>query len=298
MSSTISLSKVAEVLGLLKQALEDELLGLHVGATVRAGRWGIVGAIVRHSDCLGSAFLRLQSIWARLNSSSTLNLRVDGEHAEVEWDCAFERPSPDVEDLMLAAFVAAAREISGVHFPVTTVYFRRAPPGSLREHEKFYGGALRFRQPIRLLRVPASVLVLRSRVADYRRGELAERAVRHALEARAEHHEGRFLTAARDTLEASVVHGIPTVEGVATRLHLSARALNARLKRSGLTFRALRDGTLCSMAVRMLRVPDASIEDVAENLGFSEKSAFSRAFKKWTGTTPGAFRAAYLESAP
>ncbi len=292
--STVPLSKVGLAIGLAKKELDDDLLGLHLGVGFGTERCAAVGEMIRHSENLASGLLRIQAHWSHINTYSTIGLRVDKGVAEIAWECATERPSPDVEDFIMASFVAVAREISGVAMSMSSVYLRRPPPRDTRGHDLFFGCSVRFRQPLCLLRLPLSVFMLPTKQPDPRLAQRAERKVTEALARSKECPKEVFLTTVRTALENCVPRGIPTVESVAEELRIPPRALRAQVKAVGLTFRALRDGVLRSMAIHHLRTPELSLDEVAEKTGFSEQSAFSRAFKNWTGTTPGAFRSSYL----
>jgi len=86
----------------------------------------------------------------------------------------------------------------------------------------------------------------------------------------------------------------PDLEAVAQHLHISAQTLRRHLREEGTSFQALKDQLRRDIAIYHLGRNDLSLQQIAEQLGFSEPSAFHRAFKKWTGLTPGAYRAQEL----
>ena len=83
----------------------------------------------------------------------------------------------------------------------------------------------------------------------------------------------------------------PDLEAVATQLHISPQTLRRHLREEGTSFQELKDQLRRDIAIYHLGRADLSLQQIAEQLGFSEPSAFHRAFKKWTGLTPGAYRA-------
>jgi AraC-like DNA-binding protein len=83
----------------------------------------------------------------------------------------------------------------------------------------------------------------------------------------------------------------PDLESVAAHLHSSPQTLRRHLREEGTSFQALKDQLRRDIAIYHLGRADLSLQQIAEQLGFSEPSAFHRAFKKWTGLTPGAYRA-------
>ncbi len=85
--------------------------------------------------------------------------------------------------------------------------------------------------------------------------------------------------------------GFPSFDMISSALAMSAPTLRRRLKREGTTFQQLKDQARCEAAKLCLNRHDLSINEVALQMGFTDPSAFHRSFKKWTGQTPGQFRA-------
>ena len=86
----------------------------------------------------------------------------------------------------------------------------------------------------------------------------------------------------------------PDLEAVAAHLHISPQTLRRHLREEGTSFQELKDQLRRDIAIYHLGRAELSLQQIAEQLGFSEPSAFHRAFKKWTGLTPGAYRAQEL----
>jgi AraC-like DNA-binding protein len=80
----------------------------------------------------------------------------------------------------------------------------------------------------------------------------------------------------------------PTLQDLAATLHVHPRTLGRRLEAEGMSFRALADDVRRRLALDLLADPDATIDCVAGRLGYADAASFSRAFKRWTGETPGA----------
>jgi AraC-like DNA-binding protein len=84
--------------------------------------------------------------------------------------------------------------------------------------------------------------------------------------------------------------GVPRARDLASKLGLSERSLHRRLKAQGQSFRSILEQAQRQLAEGLLRKSQHSIAEIAFLTGFSEQSAFNRAFKRWTGQTPAAFR--------
>jgi AraC-like DNA-binding protein len=80
------------------------------------------------------------------------------------------------------------------------------------------------------------------------------------------------------------------IRPLARELHMSVRTLQRRLGEEGTSFAGLVDEVRHELARALLRRSDLSLVDVAGRVGFAEFATFSRAFKRWTGIAPGAYR--------
>jgi AraC-like DNA-binding protein len=89
----------------------------------------------------------------------------------------------------------------------------------------------------------------------------------------------------RRVLRSALSNADPQLSATAKRLGLTARSLQRRLQDEGTSFQALRDETRRALADRYL-TEGLSLAEISFLLGFSEPSAFFRAFKRWTGRTP------------
>jgi AraC-like DNA-binding protein len=84
--------------------------------------------------------------------------------------------------------------------------------------------------------------------------------------------------------------GFPDLETVAERLHMSGRTFKRKLQEHGTGFRELVEAVRRAEAIRLLNTTGLSVAQIARRLGYADASSFTRAFHKWTSTTPGAFR--------
>lgn len=91
-------------------------------------------------------------------------------------------------------------------------------------------------------------------------------------------------------IEPMLASGPVRIESVARLLGCSRQTLYRRLKTEGVTFAALLDGLRRRLALRFVREQGLPVKEAAWRLGFSDPAAFSRAYKRWTGTSPSAAR--------
>ena len=152
-----------------------------------------------------------------------------------------------------------------------------------------FGGQLRFDQPHDELLYCQSYLSLRIRQQDpvvhkfLRQQAMAQLEMLHSQ-------SGGFLARIEKLIKGRMGSGGVTLKDLAPELGMSPRTLQHRLDRYGVNFRNLVDGLRHSQAKQHLRLTDLSLAEIADMLGFSNQTSFQRAFKRWTGQTPGEFR--------
>ena len=120
-------------------------------------------------------------------------------------------------------------------------------------------------------------------------GEVAKAFEARAAERKAPPRPSPFRTEVEKRLEPLLASGEVGIERLARDLGYSRQTLYRRLKAEGITYEQLLDGLRHRLALRFLR-EGLSVKDAAYRLGFSDPAAFSRAFKRWTGTSPSDMR--------
>jgi len=116
-------------------------------------------------------------------------------------------------------------------------------------------------------------------------GEVAK-----AFEAKAAPPKSEFRDEVERRIEPMLASGPVRIDAVARALGCGRQTLYRRLKAEGVTFAALLDDLRRRLALRFVRELGLSVKESAYRLGFSDPAAFSRAFKRWTGTSPSAAR--------
>ena len=102
--------------------------------------------------------------------------------------------------------------------------------------------------------------------------------------------ESQFIGQLRQYVREELADRLPTLASLANKARTNSRALQRRLQAERTSFQALLDSVREDIARTRLREPGTTIGDLAFELQYSDESTFVRAFKRWTGMTPGAFR--------
>ncbi|MFI2237356.1 AraC family transcriptional regulator [Streptomyces chrestomyceticus] len=205
------------------------------------------------------------------------------------------RPYPEATFLAESVMIIWHRLSSwliGRRIPLRHARFAHPAPAHAHEYELLFGCAVRFGAPrtaaafdARWLAAPvvrdeaALTAMLRRAPADL----LSRREYGTTVTERVR----RTLVLA---LRAAGPARLPEVAEVAARLAVSPATLRRRLQEEGTSYRRLKDAVRRDAAISSLAAGREPIAELAARLGFSEDTAFHRAFRRWTGTTPGAYR--------
>lgn len=264
-------------------------LGLRVAAGISARHFGVVGYAALACATLGQALQRLERYQVSVYdvNPATVWPQPDGGVA-VEWGVARGRPGALVDETAIASLVQLARDMTGQHWPVRAVSFVNEAPVDLRPYEAFFGGHISFGAPVTRLVLDAPCLSLPLRKSDP--------ALLALLDQQAESLLARVASvpapveAWRRTLIGLIREGRPTLADLARAHGLSARSLQRHLAHEGQGFQQLLDDTRRHLADAYLRDPGLELAEIALWLGYSEQSAFTRAFRQWTGLAPAQWR--------
>jgi AraC-like DNA-binding protein len=265
----------------------DRALGLHVAEQVRPAAFDALGYVFRFSRTLGDGFQRLARYHRFVDDLLTLVIETTGDEARVCLD-GIDRMTRQTAEFMLATLTRAARTETGRRdLDPVVVEFAFAKPRDTADHQRFFHSPLRFGRRRNCLVLNRTALRLPLRHAEPELRDILERRVRDVI-ARLPPLD-TVVTRTRFRLSERLREGRPTAASVGRQLGMSARSLHRRLREEGTTLRRLLQALRRELAERYL-AEGASINETAFLLGYSEASAFQRAFRRWTGSTPAAYR--------
>lgn len=173
---------------------------------------------------------------------------------------------------------------------ITAISFAHAPRASTRKYREAFVKALRFQQPVPFFDLARSSLSMSIADGDDQRFKLIRQQCRTEFSLRAYH---RFFLSDKVRLLLQAGSGKPSQADVADQLHMSERSFRRELRKEGGSFRRIRDQIALQKSQQLLRDSDLHIDEIAGMLGYSEARAFIRAFRKWTGMSPGQCRKQY-----
>ncbi|MBD9483443.1 AraC family transcriptional regulator [Pseudomonas sp. PDM14] len=270
----------------------DPDIGLHLGEVMKPRLLDVVGYLLLASRDLDEAlrsFLRFQHILA---GGFVAQLQVEGEQARLVLDLNYQAFAPLRQQMECLAllFLKLLRFITDDEFHIVALAFRHPRPRRLGEHRRLFGLQPSFACAHDALHFPAALLKRPSRTAN---PGLHRLLWQHAEEQLAQLVENDLLNRLRYLLGVRLGQADCSLQACAGELGLSAAALQRGLAAQNSTLRQVREAVQQARAHELLQAGQA-IRDVCRACGFAELSPFYRAFRRWYGIAPDAYRAKLL----
>ncbi|WP_432754233.1 AraC family transcriptional regulator [Pseudomonas sp. WMBT8] len=268
--------------------LPEQGLGLCVGNQNVLGTLGLLGHVISLCKTLRDAFAVGERHQHTSGGIATSRTHEGTQEVMVDVECLL--PYAEVQVFAAEEFFASlmiyGRTLVGSEFKPLRMEFMHAPPVYAGEYQRLFGDDVRFG-------CLHNRMVLETRWLDVPLPNHHALALRQAiglleLES-AELHRKMDLIQAVERAISRDLQG-SQLEKVARDLNMSGRTLRRRLTDHGLTFEALLEQVRRSRTMGLLGNPGLSIERITQEVGYSDVRSFRRAFKRWTGLSPSAFR--------
>jgi AraC-like DNA-binding protein len=267
----------------------DKLFGLHFGESLQLAALGVVGEIIQTSTTVGQAITTAASLTPLLTNAVAMDVQHNEGTITITLDKTGqvnENVTAQIADFLMAFVI---RELDGL-------LFRKVKPTQV---------TLPFANPsadyVRVLRaVPKTAakygITLDASYADEpiitANFEIQKHLLRKVTDA--VESSDRFRSKVQDYVSKNAYLGILTLEDVAANFNITPRSLQRRLQEESTTFQEIADEVRKSIALHYLESGQYQMKEISSILGYNEVSAFSRAFKRWTGRAP----MEYLEKTP
>lgn len=272
--------------------LDDPLIGLHLGQTITARHLGVLGAVALACENLGAAFLRLQRYQRLIYDVNPMITRTGAGWIDVLWDISQGRAGRLNEHTGYTVLAQFARDLVRSPIDPMLVRFAGAAPADARPFEAYFGCPVLFDQPEAGLRFSLEMLALPLKSPDAALIALLEQHADRLLAALPQQEE--IVERVRKAMVQVLRDGEPDIAAISAALHCSPRTLQRHLAQAGTSFRGELNLVRHELAAAYLRDRRLQIADIALLLGYSEHSAFTRAYREWTGMSPQQARASAL----
>ncbi|MFA7943476.1 AraC family transcriptional regulator [Pseudomonas brenneri] len=270
------------------KVLPDQGLGLCVGNQNVLGTLGLLGHVISLCKTLRDAFAVGERHQHTSGGIATSRTHESAQEVMVEVECLL--PFAEVQVFAAEEFFASlmvyGRTLVGSEFKPLRMEFMHAPPLYAAEYQRLFGDDVRFG-------CLHNRMVLEARWLDVSLPNHHALALRQALgllelESAQLHRKMDLIQAVERAISRDLQGS--QLEKVASDLNMSGRTLRRRLTDHGLTFEALLEQARRARTMGLLGNPGLSIERITQEVGYSDVRSFRRAFKRWTGLSPSAFR--------
>ena len=188
----------------------------------------------------------------------------------------------------IASIASISREVCTKDFNPKAVYFKHPKPETADNHKRYFGCPVYFNSNKDALLVSHAMLKTPNRLGDKSISGFFDKHLES--EVRELKDEETLDQLVCKQITRSLSEGVPTVMDLARHFGMSSRSLQRKLADRNLTYRILVERSRRLLAQKLLQQTDYSLAEVAFMTGFSEQSAFARAFKRWKGETPRSYR--------
>lgn len=276
----------------MEKELNDSAIALEVGRAFPFGTYDVLDYVFATSKTVRSGVENLLAYLRLLIDQAALELIEDG-NGIIRYEMfndrdGFVRFSSEFSFAVLMDRVRGCADIDDWN-PVAVRFAHPAVADPAR-YESYFGCPVEFGAASNEIELPAAVIQAPMRRADPGLNNVLQRHATAVLESIPV--SVTFDDSVRRELYRAITEGAasPGIEEIAERLAMGTRTLQRRLREVDTTFAALLDELRFEFATRFLADPTMTVGEVGFLLGFSEPSAFNRAFRRWAGDTPGGFR--------
>ncbi|HEX4475368.1 MAG TPA: AraC family transcriptional regulator [Polyangiaceae bacterium] len=285
--ANIALPLMERVVARARELSGEPGIGFHLGLQMRIAVHGDLGVAAMTASTIREALEVATRFAPTRTNALSLSLQELGDKAALVVD---ERASlGSARDVLLVSLLVGIWQIGNaltgkeLHgdadfaFDEPAYYFR---------FSGFSPGHVRFGQPTNQIVFDHAILELPLVMADRATQRVAREQCERALDALGQ--EAQLVQRVQASIAAGGLE--VTLEEMAKRLHLSERTLKRRLSALGTSFSELIDAQRREEALLLMRSVDLSVEEVARRVGYSDAANFTRAFRRWTGLSPRAYR--------
>lgn len=291
-AARIPLRAFGTIWGSVSRAIDDELLQLDT-RPMKSGTFAFICRAVLHERTLGDALAQVMVALRLFLDDMGAELVVEnGPVASIVFDSRIRNTKKRVfaTELVVAMVYSIMCWLTERQFPLKVVELSYPRPVYAREYRSFLGGPLRFGAKRTRMVFEASHLALPLAVSE---ASLQAFLVAWPLGLVAQLRNPHGWTSRiRRLLRAAPCAEWPSEEVLAKRLKMALSTLKRRLAGEGTSYSLIKAELRQQIAVRLLGREHLPIREIATRTGFSDMSAFYKAFRSWTGKSPGDYRAA------
>ena len=283
----------ADVFFELHEMLDRRLgpgFSVRIGQEMKMDDYGVLGLSWKTCSKAGEIFERCERYFQLLSNTYVFKVEKEGDLSKVHlFRDAYRRGVALSNEATFSATVVVLKAITETNIAPVSVSFKHEAPRDLKGYPEAFNCPILFDQPHNFIAYKTTDLETRTAKADISINKfLVER-----VEEETKGIEVSSLKIASDVenlIKDALPSGIPSIIQIGEHMGMSSRTLTRRLSENGITFRNLVRQTQEKISKDLLLNTADTVSEIAFQTGFSEQSAFSRAFKRWTGVSPVEYR--------
>ncbi len=287
---SLSLSHYCQILEHAARQSGCDNFGLYYGRQFRPQSLGLIGYVGLSSPTLEDALRNVSEFFIYHQHNTLTRLRDKGDHYQFDYKIqhgGILQRRQDAE-LTLGMILNLIRHVLGKTWAPKQVHFEHTRPEQWQDHSKIFDAPVYFDQPFNSLFFSKQQL----KVAMPDRDDQLFSVVLDAMQRLNLHdHAGKdTISDLKSVVRDAFAQGEPKLEHISAEMQMPLSYLQRELKRNGYSYPSFVDELRCELAVSYLHQHHLSISELAFQLGYSETSAFSRAFKRWFNCSPRQWR--------
>jgi len=268
----------------------DDCFGLHFGEQFHPKDIGPLAYVILNSPTVAVGIENVARYQRMHNEAARVSFTIGQKWAYLRHqlvNLSVESPRQHNEYSMAVA-LGTIRLMVGSGWSPVEVQFQHPAPPETSEHERVFSAPVSFDHDANALVLEPEFCERQVPAADARLYRILKENLDQALDELPPDND--LVASVRKLIAHSLGQGAPPLAQVARALAIGPRTLQRRLKECGVDFHALVDDTRHRCSLRYLADPKNTLTEIAYLLGYSEVSAFNRAFRRWVGSTPTEYR--------
>lgn len=261
-------------------------LGIELGELAEAEHGGILAYLVSSCEILGDALVHFTRYQSLLYGGEAL-VESKANNILIRWqpEVASSIGTQISDEVLIVGLVCFIKRLVGHSNELPKVGFIHPRPSYYSAYCEHLGNDLKFGGKELTVEFPVKDLSLKIKNPEPALKDILQQQA-EALLLKGNESNDRFYQEVRAELILCINESEMTLDELSLRMNLSSRTLHRRLQELGINFNQLLKDTRLEMALHYLADNALSLTDISGLLGYTEQSAFSRAFKQWTGQTP------------
>ncbi len=286
----IDMPRIAALFEAAAAETQNELFGLQMSLASTLDVVGTLSYLLLNAPTVETA-LRNLARYSSLHMPGAPIILEQGHsdvHLVLEMNDSLLGPCRQLVEACVGFTLMLLRTLTRQEMIPRQILFAHSPPARASEEVSVFGLPVRFGHPRNELLFDQRWLAYPIASADRTLLPIVEKYVEEVL--RAQEDEDALVTSVREFVAQAVCDGHPNIAGIARRVGMSARTLQRRLADADTSFKTLLDDVRSDLAREYLSRSAVDVTQVSFLLGYSELSAFDRAFRRWTGLAPLEYR--------